>query len=162
SLGRGDVTAIGTAGVTLTIAGAVRPTSACRTHAEAFEPLASALLDAGGGRDDARLAACGHRIVHGGSAYAAPVRVDGAVLRELGAPTPLAPVQKPPAPAVLRAAMRRLARPAQIAGFDTAFFAARPDAARQYGLPRDWRDAGIRRYGFHGLAHAYMYRHVAG
>ena len=161
SLGRGEVTAIGTAGVTLTIAGAVRPTSACRTHAEAFEPLATALLDAAGGRGDAPLAACGHRIVHGGASYASPVRVDAAVLRELEALTPLAPLHNPPALAVLRAAARRFTTAAQVAVFDTAFFAALPETARHYGVPRDWRDAGIRRYGFHGIAHAYMHRSIA-
>src|SRR5690606_7032038 len=138
-----------------------RPASACRTHAEAFEPLAAALVDAAGGRGDARLAACGHRIVHGGAAFTAPVRVDAAVLRDLEALTPLAPLHNPPALAVLRAAARRFATAAQVAVFDTAFFAALPEPARHYGVPRDWRDAGIRRYGFHGIAHAYMHRRVS-
>jgi acetate kinase len=161
SVCRGAVTAIGTAGARLALAGGDGSPGRFGSHEEAFEPLAIALLEAAGASGDACLAACGHRIVHGGAAFTSPVRVDEPVLRELDAASALAPLHNPPALAVLRAAARRFPATPQVAVFDTAFFAALPEHARYYGVPREWQRAGVRRFGFHGIAHDYLRRRVA-
>ena len=105
--------------------------------------------------------AVGHRFVHGGVRFAAPVAVDAAVREELERLVPLAPLHQPKALAAL-AAVREL-RPElpAVACFDTAFHAHLPPAAATYPLPESWRRLGIRRYGFHGLSHAYAARRTA-
>jgi acetate kinase len=106
--------------------------------------------------------AVGHRVVHGGAEHAAAERVDDALLRELRALTELAPLHQPPALDALEAV--RKARPdlPAVACFDTAFHATLPPAARTYALPAPWREElGLRRYGFHGLSHAYASRRAA-
>lgn len=110
----------------------------------------------------ARLApfeAIGHRIVHGGSEYTHAVRIDDAVIARLEALADLAPLHQPRALA-LRAIVHR-AHPElpEIACFDTAFHATMPPAATTVALPESWRTRwGLRRYGFHGLSHAYVSR----
>ena len=94
----------------------------------------------------------GHRIVHGGPDHQQAVWVDAMVLGELDALSPLSPVHLPPALAVLRRARELLPEAAHAAVFDTAFHAGLPPRAREYALPARWREQGIRRYGFHGLA----------
>ena len=121
--------------------------------AEAFETLAELGRDAD---------AVGHRIVHGGPRLTDPVRIDGAVLAELRALVPLAPLHQPRAIEGIEAAQRALPGIPQVACFDTAFHAMLPVEARTYAVPREWRDKlGIRRYGFHGLSHAYVARRAA-
>lgn len=99
--------------------------------------------------------AVGHRVVHGGATYTAPVRIDDRVQRDLSALTPLAPLHQP---AALKAIdlVRTIAPDAPaVACFDTAFHATMPPAATTYAIPAQWRDEfGVRKYGFHGLAHA--------
>ncbi|MGL6096184.1 MAG: acetate/propionate family kinase, partial [Fimbriiglobus sp.] len=99
------------------------------------------------------LAAVGHRVVHGGDRFTAPVRVTPAVLAELDTLTPLAPLHEPANLAGIRAVAEQLPAVPQVACFDTAFHATMPLAERMFGLPRRYFDAGIRRYGFHGLAY---------
>lgn len=94
----------------------------------------------------------GHRLVHGGERFVEAVRVDGAVLAALDALVPLSPVHLPPALAVLRRARERLPEADHAAVFDTAFHRSLPERARVFALPRAWRELGVRRYGFHGLA----------
>lgn len=95
----------------------------------------------------------GHRIVHGGERYTAPVRFDPALLASLTELADLAPLHNPPAVAVLRAALSRWPDVPQVACFDTAFHTGLPAAARIYPLPWSWHEEwGIRRYGFHGLS----------
>jgi len=111
-------------------------------------------LEAEGGEDALR--AAGHRVVHGGTAFAAPIRVDDAVLARLESFCPLAPLHQPHNLAGIRA-LRRL-RPGlpQIACFDTAFHRARPAIADRFALPEEFFAGGIRRYGFHGLSYEYI------
>jgi acetate kinase len=100
-----------------------------------------------------------HRIVHGGARFRAPVRVDAGVERALEGLATLAPLHNPPALDWLRAARAVFAGAAQVAVFDTAFFADLPERARLYGLPADLAPADeLRRFGFHGIAHEAMWR----
>ena len=98
----------------------------------------------------------GHRVVHGGTRYQSGVRIDAAVKDEIRRLCELAPLHNPPALEVLAAAERALPDVPHVAAFDTAFFATLPESAHVYPLPYEWyRDWGIRRFGFHGLSHAY-------
>jgi len=101
----------------------------------------------------------GHRIVHGGERFRQAVLIDTEVeagLREL---VSLAPLHQPKSLAALDAVSGALPGVPAIACFDTAFHATLPPAARTYALPRAWRERwGVRRYGFHGLSHAWVAR----
>jgi acetate kinase len=104
----------------------------------------------------------GHRVVHGGTRYREAVRVDDEVLRELEALADLAPLHQPKSLAALRAVSGALPDVPAVACFDTAFHATLPEAAATYALPAAWRSRfGVRRYGFHGLSHAYASRRAA-
>jgi acetate kinase len=103
-----------------------------------------------------RLLAAGHRVVHGGAEFAAPVRIDATVLARLDALSALAPLHQPPALNAIRALQARLPDLPQVACFDTAFHRTQPDVAQAYALPRALSDEGIRRYGFHGLSYQYI------
>jgi acetate kinase len=106
--------------------------------------------------------AVGHRIVHGGTRFGGPVRVDRDVIGELRSLTPLAPLHQPAALAALEVVREVLPAVPAVACFDTAFHASLPAAASTYALPRAWRERhGLRRYGFHGLSHAYAARRAA-
>ncbi len=101
--------------------------------------------------------AVGHRIVHGGSEFAAPVLVDERVRRRLESLVDLAPLHLPKSLAGLDALGRLLPRTPQVACFDTAFHARMPLSASTYALPAEWRHRwDLRRYGFHGLSHSYL------
>lgn len=124
-------------------------------HAEAFD-LAANLLDEAG--LDGGIAAVGHRVVHGGTRFYEPVRIDSAVVEAIQAVAELAPLHNGPALTAIGAAQRRFG-PEQpmVATFDTAFYRALPDVAAVYALPKELTERlGIRRFGFHGLAHRYM------
>jgi acetate kinase len=106
--------------------------------------------------------AAGHRIVHGGTSFTGPVRIDGAVLARLRALTDLAPLHQPKSLAAVEAVQRARPGLAGVACFDTAFHATIPAAAATYALPREWRQRwALRRYGFHGLSHSYCSRRAA-
>jgi acetate kinase len=108
------------------------------------------------------VAAVGHRIVHGGTLYTAPVRIDPAVQQRLKALTDLAPLHQPKSLAALEAVQAVLPGVPAVACFDTAFHAGIPAAAATYALPAEWRKRwALRRYGFHGLSHAYASRRAA-
>jgi acetate kinase len=103
--------------------------------------------------------AVGHRIVHGGERFREAVRVDSAVEAELEALTDLAPLHQPKSLAALRAVSAALPDTPAVACFDTAFHATLSAAAATYALPAGWRERwGLRRYGFHGLSHAWIAR----
>ncbi|HLY48441.1 MAG TPA: acetate/propionate family kinase [Solirubrobacteraceae bacterium] len=103
--------------------------------------------------------AVGHRIVHGGERFTSAVRIDDAVERELRALSELAPLHQPKSLAALDAVAAALPAAPAYACFDTAFHADLPAAARTYALPAAWRKRWpIRRYGFHGLSHAWVAR----
>lgn len=104
--------------------------------------------------------AIAHRVVHGGRKYTRPCIVDRDVEAEIERLVPLAPLHNPVALAWIRASRECLgAGAAQVAVFDTAFYANLPQVAATYALPRALRaEYGLRRYGFHGLAHEAMWR----
>ncbi len=112
--------------------------------------------------DDAGLAkgieAVGHRVVHGGARFVSPSLIDDDVIGGIEAASELAPLHNKPALAAIDAARTHFgASTPMVATFDTAFFADLPDVAATYALPRDLTQRlGIRRFGFHGLAHRYM------
>ena len=97
--------------------------------------------------------AVGHRIVHGGLSFTGPVAVDEAVLEALVALEPLAPLHQPQNVAGIRAAVQAVPGAVQVACFDTSFHRTCPPEAMRFAIPRRWHDAGIRRYGFHGLSY---------
>ena len=101
---------------------------------------------------DTRLIAVGHRVVHGGRTLVAPVLLTPAVVAELEALVPLAPLHQPHSLHAIRALAPVRPDLPQIACFDTAFHRAQPALSRRYALPRALSDAGIERYGFHGLS----------
>jgi acetate kinase len=118
---------------------------------------ATALRDwvAGAGAIDA----VGHRIVHGGERFRSAVRIDADVVDALRALTDLAPLHQPKSLAALDAVLHVLPNMPAVACFDTAFHMTLPDEASTYAVPRAWRERwGVRRYGFHGLSHAYAAR----
>lgn len=104
--------------------------------------------------------AVAHRVVHGGEHYHAPVVLTASVLDDLAALIPLAPLHQPVSLAVMSAFARLDPQLTQIACFDTAFHARQPAIATRFGIARHWHDAGIRRYGFHGLSYASIARHL--
>jgi acetate kinase len=108
------------------------------------------------GRDwTAGIAATVHRIVHGGERFRATTLLGDAELAVLAEISALAPLHNPPALAVIGAVRAALGSNVPVIGvFDTAYFAALPEVAYQYAIPARWRrEFGVRRYGFHGLAH---------
>jgi acetate kinase len=109
-----------------------------------------------------KIAAVGHRVVHGGTRFTAPVVVDAEVRDALAALAPLAPLHNGPALTLIDAAARLLPGVPQVAAFDTAFHATLPPHAYTYPLPYEWfAEWGIRRFGFHGLSHASCSRRAA-
>jgi acetate kinase len=114
------------------------------------------------GEEAATIDAVGHRLVHGGSEFRDPVRLDASVEARLEALVPLAPLHLPPALDCVRAARRAFPALPQVAVFDTAFHARRSEASRRYALPPEVADAlGLWRYGFHGIAHASLVESLA-
>jgi acetate kinase len=104
----------------------------------------------------AGVGAAGHRVVHGGHRFTAATPVDDGVVAGIGELTHLAPLHQPRALAGIAAVRAALPRLPAVACFDTAFHAGLPAAAAAYALPAAWtRRFGLRRFGFHGLSHAY-------
>jgi acetate kinase len=104
----------------------------------------------------AEIRAIGHRVVHGGDRYRAAVRVTPEVRRDIGELAELAPLHNTNSVQVMDAVRAALPHVPQFAAFDTGFHATLPPAARTYAVPHSWTaDWGLRRYGFHGLSHAY-------
>jgi acetate kinase len=121
---------------------------------------AAAIADAVAGFGE--IGAVGHRIVHGGTRYSGPVWIDDVVEANLRALTDLAPLHQPKSLAALAAVNAVLPGVPAVACFDTAFHAAMPAAATTYAIPREWRTRwALRKYGFHGLSHAYASRRAA-
>jgi acetate kinase len=106
--------------------------------------------------EQAGIDAVGHRVVHGGHRFTAATPIDDEVVAGIGALTDLAPLHQPRALAGIAATRSALPAVPQVACFDTAFHAGLPTAAAVYALPAAWtRRFGLRRFGFHGLSHAY-------
>ena len=103
-----------------------------------------------------RLIGVGHRVVHGGLDYAEPVQVDDRVLKTLTRFIPLAPLHQPHNLSPIAALLERAPEMPQVACFDTAFHRTNPDLAQRFALPEELHEAGVRRYGFHGLSYEYI------
>ncbi|MDT3399407.1 acetate kinase [Streptomyces sp. B1866] len=131
-------------------------------HTEALKRVAAELDARDLGLHSPRLAAIGHRVVHGGTRFTEPVLVTDEVLAEVEKLVPLAPLHNPANLTGIRVA--RALRPdlPQVAVFDTAFHATIPEAAARYAIDTATADRfGVRRYGFHGTSHAYVSRETA-
>lgn len=109
-----------------------------------------------------KIDAVGHRIVHGGTEFVDPLVIDESVVRRLEALSELAPLHQPKSLHGLELVGKALPGVPAVACFDTAFHAHMPAAAATYALPREWRERwNLRRFGFHGLSHAYASRRAA-
>ncbi len=118
-------------------------------HSSALTEILDALAERGSGIAD--LSACGHRIVHGGERFVAPMLVDAAHLQALNALRALAPLHNGYGLDAIDALRALAPSLAQVACFDTAFHATVPRVGSAYALPAELREAGYRRFGFHGL-----------
>jgi acetate kinase len=127
--------------------------AAIADHDAALDLLLDWLEDAAGGSD---LIAAGHRVVHGGMDFVAPIAITPEVLAALAELEPLAPQHQPHNLAAIRALAARRPELPQIACFDTAFHATQPEVATTLTLPAELRAKGLRRYGFHGLSYEYI------
>ena len=122
-------------------------------HDGAMDHIAAFLRSASGGL---QLRAVGHRVVHGGLEFTQPVRLDAQVLARLEKYVPLAPLHQPHNLAPVRMLLERQPGLLQVACFDTAFHATNPEVARRFAIPAELHDAGVRRYGFHGLSYEFI------
>lgn len=121
------------------------------------EEALGALLDWIDGRTaGSAVVAAGHRVVHGGARYLAPVRLTPEVVEALEALVPLAPLHQPHNLAAIRALAKLRPELPQVACFDTSFHTTQPAVAQAFALPFALSDAGIKRYGFHGLSYEYI------
>jgi acetate kinase len=128
---------------------------ALRSTVEAFRQHGPAI-------DQDTLAAVGHRVVHGGDLFSAPVVVDDRLLDTVADLVPLAPLHNPANLEGLRVSMELFPDVPQVAVFDTAFHQTMPEHAYTYAVPVSWREEHrIRRYGFHGTSYAFVSRRAA-
>jgi acetate kinase len=118
----------------------------------ALRAILSALNERGTALTDLRAAA--HRVVHGGRKLTQPVHITPAILAEIDACTPLAPLHNPHNLAAMNALAALAPDLPQYASFDTSFHASNPEVAARYAIPKTVETMGIRRYGFHGLSYA--------
>jgi acetate kinase len=119
-------------------------------YAAALEQVRATVQRQTGGRPPAAIA---HRVVHGGTKYGVPVRVDAAVLADLERLIPLAPLHQPYALQAIAILLGELPDMPQIACFDTAFHATLPQVESMLPLTHGHWERGVRRYGFHGLSY---------
>ena len=129
------------------------PSTSVDDGAGALEALAVWLRSMYGG---GRVLGVGHRVVHGGARYTGPVIVTGQVLAELHGLIPLAPLHQPHNLAAIEAVSERLPGTPQVACFDTSFHRTQSTLAELIALPDEICQAGVRRYGFHGLSYEYI------
>lgn len=122
-------------------------------HVAATEAMMRMVAPRLGERD---IAAIGHRVVHGGGEFVAPLRLTEAIVKRLEAFVPLAPLHQPHNLAIIRAVSAARPGLAQFACFDTAFHHSQPQTAQAFAIPREYSAAGIRRYGFHGVSYTYV------
>lgn len=164
----GQVERIGSGGAILsqertTDGSRIKKTGTILDHREAIQAILDLISDPerGGVSPDA-LGGVGHRVVHGGEAFTAPVVIDDEVLEEIRDCIELAPLHNPHNLAGIVAARIRLSQIPHVAVFDTAFHAGIPERAYHYALPYVlYRRHRIRRYGFHGTSHRHVLRRAA-
>jgi acetate kinase len=125
-----------------------------KNHADALEKVLAAVGGCGA------IGAVGHRVVHGGERFVAPVRIDDDVVAELHRLSPIDPDHLPAQIALIDAMRERSPATPQIACFDTAFHASMPRVSRVLPIPRRYEAEGLRRYGFHGLSYQYIVEHL--
>jgi acetate kinase len=128
-------------------------TATVRDGRTALDSLAAWLRSQHGG---ARVLGVGHRVVHGGATFTGPTIVTPRVLEELKALIPLAPLHQPYNLGAIEAVSERLPGVPQVACFDTSFHRGQSAVAELVPLPREIRQAGVQRYGFHGLSYEYI------
>jgi len=126
---------------------------AARDGREALDVLAGWLRSKYGG---SRVLGVGHRVVHGGARFKGPTIVDADVMRELYQLAPLAPLHQPHNLAAIEAVSERLPGIPQVACFDTSFHRGQSAVAELIPFPRELRQQGLQRYGFHGLSYEYI------
>ena len=165
----GSIEQIGAPQAKLTLSAApqkaVNETVAAQTPAQAVEQIIRRLLAYAGEntRSAMTIEAVGCRVVHGGARFVEPTRVTPSVLDELRALADLAPLHNPVGVAVLEQVQRSLPETPVVAVFDTAFHRTLPPVAYTYALPVELcARYGLRRYGFHGISHAYVSRQLIG
>lgn len=165
---RGELERIGEPGATLTQTvtaadGTARPTSrrvSAPSHREAFRDVVAAIAAAPDGAE--RIGAVGHRVVHGGDRYVAPVVVDDAVVAAIGDAAALAPMENPANLLGIREVREWRPGLPQVAVFDTWFHRTLPPRAYRYALPHEaFPEHPVRRFGFHGTSHDYVSRAAA-
>lgn len=152
SLVSGTVTNVGTDGELRL--GETTKTVTTRDHAEALSQMLAALSTAG--FPLSAMEAAAHRVVHGGTILTQPARVTPEVVKAIKACIPLAPLHNPNNLAAMVALGELAPGLPQYCSFGTAFHATNPEVATRYAIPQTQHDAGIRRYGFHGLSYANM------
>ncbi|MBC6463189.1 acetate kinase [Actinomadura sp. HBU206391] len=131
-----------------------------RDHDEGLRAMLAAFDAAGPALD--RVTAIGHRVVHGGSRFSAPVLIDDAVERVIGELGALAPLHNPANLKGIQVARRVFPSVPHVAVFDTAFHQTLPPWAYTYAVPKEWAaELGVRRYGFHGTSNAYVVRRAS-
>lgn len=156
---RGAVGNIGSARPVFVVDGCAEHSVEAATHAGAAQLVLDCVLGAGGADsvNAADIIATGHRVVHGGETFSAPAIVTGKVMEQLRGLASLAPLHNPLSSDVIDVVAERLPDVPVVVVFDTAFFKGMPEAASRYAVPAAWHaELGIRRFGFHGIAHEYM------
>jgi acetate kinase len=129
-----------------------------KNHADAVRIIIEWLHDT---YPQVKIGAIGHRVVHGGAKYSEPIIIDDNVLGDLKAYVPLAPLHEPHNIAGIVAAGEAFPGVPQVACFDTAFHRTQPFVGDTYGLPPQYYEEGVRRYGFHGLSYEYIVHKLA-
>lgn len=126
-------------------------------HREAFHRIAEAMRASGLLTGADGMAVIGHRVVHGGESFSAPVLIDRSVVEEIRALVPLAPLHNPANLVGIEICLNAFPTVPQVAVFDTAFHQTMPPHAFRYAVPEDWYGRyAVRRYGFHGSSHRYV------
>jgi acetate kinase len=146
---RGQLSGIGQGAAKLSVSGADWRTDGLKleSHRDALDLLITRLEISDAWRG------VGHRVVHGGTRFTAPVVIDGKIIDALKDLIALAPLHQPHNVAAIEAVAARLPGLPQVACFDTAFHATQPEVTARFALPERFWQAGVRRYGFHGLSY---------
>ncbi|HYJ51960.1 MAG TPA: acetate/propionate family kinase [Allosphingosinicella sp.] len=156
---RGQIEQIGVAPRLTAKDAAGNPVAEATWPVEGFDHRAATQVVLETARDllaGAQVKGVGHRVVHGGTDFAEPVRIDAAALTALQKLEPLAPLHQPHNLAPIEAIAEAAPHIAQVACFDTAFHRRQPEIAQMFAIPRRLTEAGVRRYGFHGLSYEYV------
>jgi len=158
-LATGLVDRVGKSDASIEINGKVVYEGAVPSHEEGLKILVESLQSSMAAMD---VKVVGHRVVHGGSAFSSPVKVDGAVLEKIQEYSVLAPLHNPPAITGLKAAQSLFPDATHVAVFDTAFHSTMPAESYRYAVPASlYEDLQLRKYGFHGTSYKYVSEEAA-